>query len=181
MPQLGEQNHLLRPVDPKAGGVHANILPYKGTGDLCMDAFKRGVVVAKIEAEKDYPRLGLARGDNYYVVYRVGRRWHPTVINPATRKELKRFVYKNHNGVAAGYEKTAFTRAAYECAVVRKLKACFVDSPKVQISPGSGGPGDGLLFTRLFRWLFRQDGGSQPWAACPQFGCCCGGSNCHPE
>lgn len=181
MRTLGEQNHLLRPVDPNTGGVRASIFPFQGTGELCMDAFKKGVVVAKIEADGDYRRLGLARGNNYYVVYRVERTWHPLVIGPAARTELKRFVYKSHRPVARGYERSAFTRAAYECAVILKLKACFVDSPRAHIAPGSGRPRGGLLFTRLFGWLFRQDGGSQPWAACPQFGCCCGGSNCHPE
>jgi hypothetical protein len=170
--QRGERDHLLRPTGHSY--VRANIFPYENTGNLCMEAFDRGVIVAKIIAiEGSYPRLGLARGDNYYVVYRKEGHWNPLVINASGRTALNSFVYKNHTGVTNGFKNTALSPAAYHCAIELHRSACFVDSQSSQTWGGGG-----LLYIRFFG---RRDGESQPWAACPAFGCCCGGLNCHPD
>ncbi|HEV8611936.1 MAG TPA: hypothetical protein VGQ73_00410 [Gemmatimonadales bacterium] len=141
--------------------------------------------MALITAKGDFAHLGIKAGEeNYYFVYKVGSRYRSAVLNATTRTQLPNTRYKKHSPTAdlMRDNKGTFTLGAYECAVVKRLKACFVDSPTKQNLTVAQIPvrfGIGLLLVRL-RSLLQPTDESQPWAACPEFGCCCGGTNCHP-
>lgn len=183
---LGEKNHHLLPDEPQST-AYATIIPYVETEGNTLKALQQGLIIAKIVASADYPRLRLKKGDNYFGIFRTKwfKRWRPVVFQPSydTREVMPRFRY------LAGDRNPQFVRArlsasAYDCAVNKKLKACFVDSRQFHVAPAVP-PSDanaswaGGLWIRLRRW-FRDGNESQPWVACPDFGCCCGGSNCHP-
>ncbi|HEV8149943.1 MAG TPA: hypothetical protein VGP61_07130 [Gemmatimonadales bacterium] len=182
---LGETNHVMRPIE-HGDTVRASIYPVANAGNMCPSAFGRGIIVARIESKKDFLPLGIKGGGvNYYFVYRVGSEFRSAVLNQVARKEIQNSRYKVHTPatVAQDEKKGTFWPGAYECAVILKLKACFVDSPRQHIETASlsRSPfGLGMLLFRL-KFFLQGGGGTQPWASCPASGCCCGGTNCHPD
>lgn len=204
---LGETNHTLLPAESHStvtdiGYATANIYPRHNVWWGAPPA-PEGRVMARIESDRSYRRLGLdASTQNYLVVW--------TVSDPASTTTDPVMVVVNANGVKSigtaeggptyiphgpitGYtqrpgidppaltpragsaEGGGLSAAALKC-FTNGWKACFIDSATEQVEPrplAFAGFGIGMPLVRV------SPGTTVPWVACSKYGCCCGGTQCH--
>jgi hypothetical protein len=184
----GDKNHRLLP-DPKNGlPVYAEIFAYRQNTDAgtYVSDLEQGIIIARIHVSGAYPRLNLLKGDNYFGVFQtkfLGKHWHPMMLHPASDSRQKGGKFTYTPPTSGGFNGTGFTKGAWQCKYQEKLAACFVDNPEFHIEPvpPAASPGPmGSLWIRLTRLLRTNPDESQPWVSCPEAGCCCGGTNCHP-
>lgn len=191
----GESDHELVDGQGNPSGHKASIHRVHRSTSRKKTCFRsQPIAVAKIQSSGDFAPLSLAAGENYFVVwYEISggtETWHGAVLNPRGRNEIP-FTFEEHwQGNAPGNPDDALDPPDEMSGAVTECwkdgnptrRACFVDSrtewkkagapPPGQGGAGPLGVGAGLPGLQLF-------GGSQPWVSCAQYGCCCGGTNCH--
>lgn len=190
----GETDHQLIDAQGNPSGKRAAIHRVHKSNSRKKTCFKnKPIAVAKIQSDGDFAPLKLAAGDNYFVVWYVQsgstEEWHGAIANAQGRSEIPfKFEehWRNNKPNNPDTEPTApdeVSTSVKECwkASNPTRRACFVDSRDDWKKPGSSsggqgsdppvGVGIGLTAQGLFL--------TQPWVSCAQYGCCCGGTNCH--
>jgi hypothetical protein len=143
-----------RKLPSASGPVMISIFPERRVQILSPEDLAQGVVIARIESDGDYAN-GITEGLNWlYVDVRNGA-YRGIILSESNegRTAIPDFLFTAHS-----LDENRTVPIA-EC-LKTDAKACWVDSEAKMLDPTSRGP-------------------SQPWVACTQYGCCCGGTKCH--
>jgi len=210
----GEKDHLLVPLEShtidviKLDSVRASIFPRRNIWWDRLHAMKAGRVMAKVEAQGQYDRLGLTKenqGDNYLVVWgskplkmaMINDRGSATLLSaPNTVPEdADDPRYIGHGPITvAGFtpdpsdpppngnpHHPVLSDRSPDPSGSLSVGAlqCVTAGKKACFVDGKESQVTPPVGAFGIGMPLFNGGSSQPWVSCTKYGCCCGGQQCH--